>query len=214
MSVEVDDGLGTTLVNIGTLMLQKPRARLGRRHAAHRRARARACAGTDGEADRAPRGARRRTTARSCARSCPTTSSIPSRAGGSSRRSIAAAADGVGSALGRGHRRVRGARPAPRARPTASGRSAAPARRVGQVVARRPRRPCPVPDGARRAARAAFVDQVTARLAVYLGPIAQIVTKRAAREAKSRSDFVQRVADNLGTQDRAAFLHEMGYGDR
>ncbi len=59
----------------------------------------------------------------------------------------------------------------------------------------------------------AFVDQISSRLAVYLGPIAQIVTRRAAREAKTRSDFVRRVADNLGTQDRAAFLREVGYGD-
>ncbi len=54
---------------------------------------------------------------------------------------------------------------------------------------------------------------VTARLAVYLGPIAQIVTKKAARGARSRSEFVQRVADNLGTQERAAFLREFGYGE-
>ncbi|MEO8505993.1 MAG: hypothetical protein ABI593_00005, partial [Betaproteobacteria bacterium] len=59
----------------------------------------------------------------------------------------------------------------------------------------------------------AFVDLVTARLAVYLGPIAQIVTKKAARGARSRSEFVQRVADNLGTQERAAFLREFGYGE-
>jgi len=59
-----------------------------------------------------------------------------------------------------------------------------------------------------------FVDQVTTRLAVYLGPIARIVAKNAQQKAKSRSEFVALVADNLGTQDRAAFLGEMGYGDR
>ena len=58
----------------------------------------------------------------------------------------------------------------------------------------------------------AFVEQVTARLALYLGPIAPIVTKKAARGAKNRSDFLQRVAENLGTQDRAAFLREVGLG--
>ncbi len=36
--------------------------------------------------------------------------------------------------------------------------------------------------------------------------------QRAAREAKSRSDFLRRVADNLGTQERAAFLKEVGLG--
>ena len=38
------------------------------------------------------------------------------------------------------------------------------------------------------------------------------VTRKAARGAKGRSDFVQRVAENLGTQDRAAFLREVGFG--
>jgi serine/threonine-protein kinase len=58
----------------------------------------------------------------------------------------------------------------------------------------------------------AFVDQITARLAVYIGPIASIVTKRAAREAKNRTDFLRRVAENLGTQERVAFLREVGLG--
>jgi len=60
---------------------------------------------------------------------------------------------------------------------------------------------------------AAFVDQVTARLAFYLGPIARIIAKNAAQKAKTRSEFVALVADNLGTQDRGAFLGEMGYGN-
>ncbi len=60
----------------------------------------------------------------------------------------------------------------------------------------------------------AFVDQVTARLAVYLGPIARIVAKNAVQKAKSRGEFVALVADNLGTQDRAAFLVEMRHRDR
>jgi serine/threonine-protein kinase len=60
----------------------------------------------------------------------------------------------------------------------------------------------------------AFVDQVTARLAVYLGPIARIVAKHAVQKAKTRGELVALVADNLGTQDRAAFLGEMGYGNR
>jgi hypothetical protein len=38
------------------------------------------------------------------------------------------------------------------------------------------------------------------------------VTKRAARDAKNRSDFLHRVADNLGTWDRVAFLREVGLG--
>ncbi len=57
----------------------------------------------------------------------------------------------------------------------------------------------------------AFIDQIAARLAVFLGPIAPLVTKRAAREAKSPSDFVKRVAENLGPQERQAFLRETGF---
>ena len=59
----------------------------------------------------------------------------------------------------------------------------------------------------------AFVDQITARLALYIGPIAPIVAKRAARDAKNRSDFLHRVAESLGTQERVAFLREVGLGD-
>jgi serine/threonine-protein kinase len=59
----------------------------------------------------------------------------------------------------------------------------------------------------------AFIEQIAGRLAVYLGPIAPIVTRKAAREAKTRSEFIRRVAENLGTQERAAFLREVGYGD-
>jgi serine/threonine-protein kinase len=60
----------------------------------------------------------------------------------------------------------------------------------------------------------AYVEQVTARLAVYLGPIARIVTKKAAQRAPGRAGFVRMVAENLGTQDRVAFLREMGYAEQ
>ena len=56
MSVAVDSGLGTTMVSIGTLMLQRPGAGVGRRDAAHRRVRARAGARSAGEDDGAARG--------------------------------------------------------------------------------------------------------------------------------------------------------------
>jgi tRNA A-37 threonylcarbamoyl transferase component Bud32 len=60
---------------------------------------------------------------------------------------------------------------------------------------------------------AAYVDQITSRLAVYLGPIARIVTRKAAQQTASRAEFVRMVAGNLGTQERAAFLRETGYAD-
>jgi serine/threonine protein kinase len=59
----------------------------------------------------------------------------------------------------------------------------------------------------------AFVDATVSRLAVYLGPIAKIVAKRAAQQAKSEDEFLQIVASHIGTQDRRAFLREMGQGD-
>jgi eukaryotic-like serine/threonine-protein kinase len=56
----------------------------------------------------------------------------------------------------------------------------------------------------------AFVEQTTSRLAVYLGPVAKIVARKAAKEATTRQEFVQRVAGHLGTQERVAFLREFG----
>jgi serine/threonine-protein kinase len=56
-----------------------------------------------------------------------------------------------------------------------------------------------------------FVDDTTTRLAVYLGPIARIVTRNAAKQARSQEEFVQLLADHIGTQDRRAFLHEIGF---
>jgi eukaryotic-like serine/threonine-protein kinase len=58
-----------------------------------------------------------------------------------------------------------------------------------------------------------FVDSTVSRLAVYLGPIAKIVAKKAAQQAKDEDEFVQIVASHIGTQDRKAFLREMGIGD-
>ena len=55
-----------------------------------------------------------------------------------------------------------------------------------------------------------FVESTVSRLAVYLGPIAKIVAKKAAQQAKSEDEFVQIVAGHIGTQDRKAFLREMG----
>ncbi len=202
ISVEVDAGYGTTMVNIGTLMLQKPAAAwdddtlltaerelaraLGpmaklivRRAAAQTSDRLELCSIlSDNIAD-------------------PDT-----------RRKFVEAFNRTGSGMrtgGSGMSDVRG---------TTGSSASTPARlRTGA--------PASVPGTAHSGSMAthgatllpAFVDQVTARLAVYLGPIAPIVTRKAAREASSRSDFLHRVADNLGTQDRAAFLREVGVGD-
>ncbi len=56
-----------------------------------------------------------------------------------------------------------------------------------------------------------FVDQTSSRLAVYLGPIAKVVASRAAQKATSRQEFIRLVAGHLGTQERSAFLKEIGF---
>jgi hypothetical protein len=56
-----------------------------------------------------------------------------------------------------------------------------------------------------------FLDQTTMRLAAYLGPIAKVVVNRAAQKAGNQHEFVQLVAGHLGTQERGAFLREIGF---
>jgi serine/threonine-protein kinase len=75
---------------------------------------------------------------------------------------------------------------ATRAHPTTTGTRAKPSRPLDQ----------------------AFVDHTTSRLAVYLGPIAKIVARKAAQTARDCDEFVALVAEHIGTQERAAFLRE------
>lgn len=56
----------------------------------------------------------------------------------------------------------------------------------------------------------AFIDQTTGRLAVYLGPIAKVVARKAAQQARDSDEFLQLVAEHIGTQERNAFLREVG----
>ena len=56
----------------------------------------------------------------------------------------------------------------------------------------------------------AFIEQTTSRLAVYLGPIAKVVARKAAQQAHDSDEFVQLVAEHIGTQERDAFLREIG----
>ena len=56
-----------------------------------------------------------------------------------------------------------------------------------------------------------YVAHVTTQLAMYIGPIAQVLAKKAARESRTRAEFVRKCAESLGTQERTAFLHELGY---
>jgi serine/threonine-protein kinase len=63
--------------------------------------------------------------------------------------------------------------------------------------------------GTSRPLEPAFVEQTTSRLAVYIGPIARVVARKAAREARDCAEFVELVAQHIGTQDRGAFLRDM-----
>ena len=56
-----------------------------------------------------------------------------------------------------------------------------------------------------------FVHETTQRLLVYLGPIGRVVARKAAEQAKSQQEFVELVAGHIGTQDRVAFLKEVGF---
>jgi serine/threonine-protein kinase len=56
---------------------------------------------------------------------------------------------------------------------------------------------------------APFIEQTTQRLTVYLGPIAKLVARKAAEQARTRDEFLQLVAGHMGTQDRRSFLRAM-----
>ena len=199
MSVQVDDGGGTTLVNIGTLMLQKPAPAWDEdtlRTAEHELARV---LGPMAKLVVRKAAAQTHDRVELCSMLADNIIDVEM------RRKFVDAFNATGSGVraatgGTGGRSASGSHPASpsTSRPTTAGKPGT-AQTGGTRTQATP-------------LDQAFVDQITARLAVYIGPIAPIVTKRAARDAKSRSDFLRRVADNLGTQERAAFLREVGLG--
>ncbi len=58
---------------------------------------------------------------------------------------------------------------------------------------------------------APFIEQTTQRLTVYLGPIAKLVARKAAEQARTRDEFLQLVAGHMGTQDRRSFLRDVDH---
>ena len=57
----------------------------------------------------------------------------------------------------------------------------------------------------------AFVENTAHKLAVFIGPIAKVVAKRAARQTNDRSDFLRLVAEHIDTlPQRTRFLAENG----
>ena len=198
MSVQVDSGAGTTLVNIGTLMLQKPAPSWDEdtlRTAEHELARA---LGPMAKLIVRKAAAKTHDRVELCSLLADNIVDVEMR-----RKFVDAfSATGSGSRPGvggTGGRSGSGSHPAGAAtqRPGTTS-TAGTTQAAGTQL--------------RAALDQVFIDQITARLAVYIGPIAPIVARRAAREAKSRTEFLRRVADNLGTQERAAFLREVGLG--
>jgi serine/threonine-protein kinase len=58
------------------------------------------------------------------------------------------------------------------------------------------------------------VDKAAGRLAPYVGPIARVMAKKAAAQARDLKAFYQRLAENLADPDeRAEFLKNSGYGE-
>lgn len=199
LSVPVDDGAGTTMVSIGTLLLQKPAPAWDDetlRTAEHELARA-----LGPLARMIVRRAATQTSDRAelCMALSDSISDPDAR-----RRFVEAfnrsGSGGSGVRPGSGTQAVRGGTHATTAS-SASGRGAV----VSGTRSTTGSQTTPLEQ--------AYVDQVAGRLAVYLGPIAGIVARKAARETSSRRDFVMRVADSLGTQERVAFLREMGFVD-
>jgi len=47
--------------------------------------------------------------------------------------------------------------------------------------------------------------------APYVGPIAKVMAKKAAAQARDLKGFYQRLAENLDPEDRARFLKDAGY---
>jgi len=203
MSVEVDTGLGTTMVAIGTLLLQKPEQAAWDddtlRTAEQELARA---------VGPMARLIVRRAAAQTSDRAELCSILSDNITDPESRRRFVDAFNKPGSGVHAGTTGSHGAHGALASSPSGHGRVATSMptsmpgtmQPVGMTAAGAP-------------LEQAFVDQIAGRLAVYLGPIAPIVTRKAARDAKTRSEFVRRVADSLGTQERAAFLREVGYGD-
>ncbi len=193
LSVEVEDGAGTTMMAIGTLRLEKPAPAWDEETLAtaeHELARA---LGPMAKVIVHRAAAQASDRAELCSILSDSIIDPDTR-----RRFVEAFERTAGSGVRTGGG-ASGSRSAGQSRPRTGGHASASG--ASQTSGSNPHGPPLDP---------AYIDQITARLAVYIGPIAPIVTKKAARDAKGRRDFLRKVADNLGTQERAAFLREVG----
>jgi serine/threonine-protein kinase len=64
--------------------------------------------------------------------------------------------------------------------------------------------------GAQPALTPAVKEKAELKLTAYIGPIAKIVVKKAAKQSRGQQDFLRLLADSLATEDeRKRFLHDM-----
>jgi serine/threonine-protein kinase len=184
MSVEVDNGLGTTVVNIGTLMLNRPAPSWD--DETLRTAEMELARALGPMAKLIVRRAATQTTDRSELCSILSESiSDPD-----SRREFVTAFTRSGGTHSTGglsaHR---------------SGTSSASQNRGGTR-------------GSGAASLTAFdqdyLDAIAAKLAVFAGPIARLLVRNAATSAGSREDLLRRCAETLSEDDRAAFIKQAG----
>jgi serine/threonine-protein kinase len=67
------------------------------------------------------------------------------------------------------------------------------------------------PDLSSRPVEAVDVEKAVGRLAPYVGPIAKVIARKAAAQARDLKAFYERLAENLDPKDRARFLKDAGY---
>lgn len=186
MSVEVDNGLGTTMVNIGTLMLARPAPSWD--DETLRTAEVALARAVGPMAKLIVRRAATQTTDRSelCSILSESISDPDSR-----RRFVDAftRAGGTQGAAGTTHR---------------SGSMSVSQSRSGARVPAAASSLVPIDP--------VYVDMVAARLAMHVGPIARVLVRNAVKAATSREDFVRRCAESLDESRRTAFLRDCGPG--
>ncbi|HKB63091.1 MAG TPA: serine/threonine-protein kinase [Burkholderiales bacterium] len=67
------------------------------------------------------------------------------------------------------------------------------------------------PNLSNKPVEAVDIDKAAGQLAPYVGPIAKVMVKKAAAQARDLKAFYQRLAENLDPEDRARFLKDAGY---
>ena len=189
LGVEVDDGQGTTVVNIGTVMLKRPAPVLDDAtldSVEHELAR---FLGPMAKLIVQKAAAVSRDREELCSILSENIDDVDTR-----RKFVEAF-----------HRTASGAR---------SGASAASALRSGTHAASVSASVAKPASGVSRPLDDAFIDRLTTLLAKRIGPIARVVVRKAAQQAHARGELVRLVAADLEDEARTAFLNDVGPSDR